>query len=234
MTDTEPLENNQQFRCGCSLKCHTLFTPEEISNHRLDCSDLTTAELDLVILAKLDALANTSAETSGNKKKDNVGGARQRSYSHFYHNGKKVCRQFFLFVNKIGKDRFDGLKKHYCANGLVIRKKRSGGVNQPRFPFSSRQAFFTFIKNYAEANAVSLPGRYPGFKDFKVNLLPSSTTRLIVYDAYKEAMQAADLQPFSFTTFRRHWQQLTPYILISKPASDLCFVCQQNNTFIMR
>ena len=39
---------------------------------------------------------------------------------------------------------------------------------------------------------------------------------------------------FSFTTFRRHWQQLTPYILISKPASDLCFVCKQNNTFIMR
>ena len=99
-----------------------------------------------------------------------------------------------LFVNKIGKDRFDGLKKHYCANDLVVRKKRGGGVNQPTFLLSSRPAFFTFIKNYAEANAVSLPGRYPGFKNFKVNLLPSSTTRLNVYDSYKEAMQAADHQ----------------------------------------
>ena len=40
-----------------------------------------------------------------------------------------------------------------------------------------------FMKNYAEANAVSLPGRYHGLKDFNVNLLPSSTTRLIVHYA---------------------------------------------------
>ena len=86
MTDAEPLEENRQFRGGrsaaklplynvCdaqSVKCDWLFTLKEISNHRLDCSDMTTAELDLVILAKLDALVNNSAETSVNKKKDHV------------------------------------------------------------------------------------------------------------------------------------------------------------------
>ena len=116
MTDAEPLEENRQFRGGrsaaklplynvCdaqSVKCDWLFTPKEISNHRLDCSDMTTAELDLVILAKLDALVNNSTETSVNKKKDHVGGAWQRSYSHFYHNGKKYAASSFCLSIKLG------------------------------------------------------------------------------------------------------------------------------------
>ena len=52
-----------------------------------------------MIVAKLEALVNNFAETSSDKKKDPVSGARQCSYSHFYHNGKKLCRQFFLYVN---------------------------------------------------------------------------------------------------------------------------------------
>ena len=98
MTDTEPLEENRQLRCRSSHKCDRLFACEEISNHRLSTA-LTTAELDLMIVAKLEALVNNFAETSSDKKKDPVSGARQCSYSHFYHNGKKLCRQFFLYVN---------------------------------------------------------------------------------------------------------------------------------------
>ena len=97
MTDTEPLEENRQLRCGHSHKFDRLFAREEISNHRLS-TGLTNAKLDLMIVAKLDALVNNFAETSGDKK-DPVGRARQRSYSHFYHNGKKLCHQFFLYVN---------------------------------------------------------------------------------------------------------------------------------------
>ena len=75
---------------------------------------------------------------------------------------------------------------------LLERRGEVVGTN-PNFHLVADKLFFASIKNYAEANAVSLPGWYPGFKDFKVILLPSSTTRLIVYSAYNEAMQAAGL-----------------------------------------
>ena len=30
------------------------------------------------------------------------------------------------------------------------------------------------------------------------------------------------------------WKQFVPNIIVTKPASDLCWVCQQNSTMIMR
>ena len=35
----------------------------------------------------------------------------------------------------------------------------------------------TYIKNYAEANGILLPGRIPGFKRTGIQLLPTQTTK---------------------------------------------------------
>jgi hypothetical protein len=46
----------------------------------------------------------------------------------------------------------------------------------------------SFITLYAEANAIILPGRIPGFKDFNMKLLPSSVTKSSVFRLYRDAM----------------------------------------------
>ena len=48
-----------------------------------------------------------------------------------------------------------------------------------------------FISNYAEDHAIMLPGRIPGYKQTDIQLLPSNTTKMIVWCAYVEA--AGDL-----------------------------------------
>ena len=83
----------------------------------------------------------------------------------------------------------------------------------------------TFIKSFATEQAISLPGRYPNFKDFKVQLLPSSETKAPIWSQYKKASEDKNLSTVSFTKLVDLWNSLTPYIVIMKPASDLCSLC---------
>ena len=40
--------------------------------------------------------------------------------------------------------------------------------------------------------------------------------------------------PFQRRKFEMVWNETLPYIVTARPASDLCFVCQQNNTLISK
>ena len=42
------------------------------------------------------------------------------------------------------------------------------------------------------------------------------------------------VRSMSETTFRETWKSLVPYILTAKPMTDLCAMCQLNNTLIYR
>lgn len=46
-----------------------------------------------------------------------------------------------------------------------------------------------YITNYAEANALVLPGRVPGFKRDDIKLLPSSETRASIWRTYHSIMK---------------------------------------------
>ena len=90
----------------------------------------------------------------------------------------------------------------------------------------------TFIKNFATEHGVSLPGRAPSFKDLKVQLLPSSESKASIWRQYKKVLEDSNLTVVSYTKFVALWNTLTPYIIVMKPASDLCSLCQLNNTKI--
>ena len=51
---------------------------------------------------------------------------------------------------------------------------------------------------------------------------------------YKLSADEADVKAAAYSTFCTLWQQLVPHIMVMKPMSDLCWVCQQNSMAIMR
>ena len=51
---------------------------------------------------------------------------------------------------------------------------------------------------------------------------------------YKLSADEADVKAAAYSTFCTLWRQLVPQIMIMKPMSDLCWVCQQNSMAIMR
>ena len=70
------------------------------------------------------------------------------------------------------------------------------------------------------------------YTDFK--LLPSSTTKNSIWKQYLQAAANSSMRALAYPTFTQLWRQLLPHILVMKPMSDLCWVCQQNSTAIMR
>ena len=150
-----------------------------------------------------------------------------------FKHGWRICCRFFMHLHNISRTRLLNLQKHLKENGPVPRIKRSGGRqnNKHSLSFNDTQTVVTFIRNYAEAHAVSLPGRIPGFMNFNIRLLPSCTTKKDVHKLYTEAAAGREI---CYVTFARVWKSLLPYILISKPATDLCWTCQNNNTLILR
>lgn len=220
------------YGCSCKNKCYSLFDQESLANIQLDCLELTTQELDLVITAKLQALTNNSPLTSSNKA---VAKQRKLSQTNYYHEGRPVCRDFFMKIHLIGKDRLGNLLKHLKSNGLTVRSKRSGGrkCNSRAFSHEVTSNVFSFVSNFAEQHGIKLPGRIPGYKNYDLALLPSHMTKDSVYNIYKESVHEAS-STVGLSSFKRLWKELLPFVIISKPATDLCWTCQKNNNLISR
>ncbi|XP_038055787.1 uncharacterized protein LOC119727794, partial [Patiria miniata] len=101
-----------------------------------------------------------------------------------------------------------------------------------------------FISSYAEEHALVIPGRVSGVKcqDPRVRLLPSSETKSSVwrkYQTYMGDMNSTrrlsgdpDFCIVKQVTFTKLWSQYCPFVLTTRPKTDLCWVCQRNNSLV--
>ena len=218
--------------CGCNFGpsgkfCSIRYTKEYITLNRANCFELTREEHDLVILS---AIRSSVRKDYLNQ----AGSKRERSSTAFYVGGDRVCRTFFLFLNAVGIKRYKNLVCHFQSNGLVPREH--GNLHrQPHNALTVEESdrFKSFMINYASNRAILLPGRYPGHGNLEVQLLPSDETKFNVWKFYTEANKNGNLPSMQYNTFCKRWGELTPYILICKPKTDLCFTCQVNNDIII-
>ena len=75
----------------------------------------------------------------------------------------------------------------------------------------------------------------PLYKRDDLQLLPSSTTKRQVWEIYHQTASAIpDGKAVSYSLFCELWKQLTPQVVVTRPMTDLCWVCQQNSTLIMQ
>ena len=87
------------------------------------------------------------------------------------------------------------------------------------------QKVVEFISNYVEDHAIMLPGRIPRYKQTDIQLLPSNTTKMIVWCAYY--VEAASDLPVRVAGYKSFRNQFVPHIIVTKPASDLCWVSKK-------
>ena len=200
---------------------------------RSSCASLAHEELDMVILGQIMALSNFS-EITYDKNKKSI--QRQKKYTKYFHYGQQVCPVTFHFLHTIGRKRLKNLTNHFKENGLIPRVR--GNTKRPpkhALSFSSIEYVVQFLVNYADQNAILLPGRVPGYRNTDLKLLPSSVYKRGIWKVYKESAESASLVHLvAYTTFCRLWRSLLPSIILIKPMSDLCWTCQKNSTAIMR
>ena len=88
--------------------------------------------------------------------------------------------------------------------------------------------------NIAEEQALILPGRVPGFKRVDVKLLPSVLTKYSLWKTYEGICASQGHISVGYSKFCDLWNQLCPFVLIMRPATDLCWTCQKNNNLIQK
>ena len=118
---------------------------------------------------------------------------------------------------------------------LILRRHGNTG-KQPSHAFSAEEEtqIVSFIQNYAEANAILLPGRIPGYKHYNMQMLPSSVSKRSVYLQYMKAKGTLTYRLAPETTFYKIWRKYLPHVIITKPMTDLCWKCQHNSAAIVR
>lgn len=220
-----------QDGCGCTQgtkggQCSQQFSAEAVLCNLNNCLELSHGELDLVILANIQAF--TSIDIIGEKRKRSV-------RCSFLYLSRPICKEMFLHLYGISYSRFRRLKEHYEEHGI---SQRAHG-NRKKLPHNTlpqavAEDVKNFLSNYVEENAILLPGRIPGFKNDDIKLLSSSDTKMSVWRTFKRACEETDKQAVCYTTFIKLWEQFHPSVVVAKPMTDLCLTCQQNTSKLLR
>ena len=212
-----------QCRFGLNgAPCSTRFSRKLITSTRMTCCEMTKDELDLVVLAHLESNRHSAEEQKSS-----------RSCVTYYFHGYKVCRNTYLFAHSVGPKRFKNLITHFSENGLVPHTHGNAKrLPANTLPFDVTEDIVQFIKNCGEVHGLPLPGRIPGvYNCDKALLLPTYMTKRYVFRMYCDASSNS---PVCRRKFESLWNQLLPHISSMKPATDLCDICQQYITKIIR
>ena len=143
--------------CPCSRQCLEADVLFNLNN----CFELSNDELDLVILASIQAF--THCESSGTKPK-------RSPRCSFYYQSVPICKEMFLIFYGLSDARFRRLKEHYQNHGVSLRTHG----NMKRLPHNTLsqatvEGVKAFLSNYVEENAICLPGRIRGFKSDEIH-----------------------------------------------------------------
>ena len=221
----------------CSLgpkkaACWTQFHRKSVITARRESLELTRSELDLVILANIQAGRGSPALFP-----DSGSSTSSRTAIHYTFGGKQICRTSFCFLYAVGHTRLENLIKHYKTQGLTSRvQKLSQSRPHNHTSFTVIERIKSFIERFADNHALPLPGRLPSHKDYRVMLLPTDMTKVFVFQQYIKTCEKESCEDgkVSRWTFQRILNDVCPYVSVMKPATDLCFDCQQNPTILMR
>lgn len=217
--------------CGCALGakgslCSEQFSEAVVLFNLYNCLEPANDELNLVVLASIQAFTYSEA----------VGVKRSRSPPYFfYFQSLPIYKEMFLHFYGLSDSRFQWLKEHYQNHGIFPRTHgNTRRLPQNTLPQATIEDVHAFLLNYVEENAISLPGRIPGFKSDDIKVLSSSETKMSVWRVYETACKALDLRAVSYRKFLQLWEQFHPNVVVAKPMTDLCFTCQQNTSKLQR
>jgi len=201
--------------------------------NRMNMQAMIPRDQMLVLLGKISSTIDLSETTCLTRRSGQT--IRKHQRTHYLHECRRVCRDTFKFLHGISQDRLTSLIKWYKTEGLVPKEKNVGGRKTTGcLTYEDIENIVRFLTNYAALHAMVLPGRVHGFKRDDIKLLPSSHTSAHVYKEYKVTVEKNGNRVAGKSSFRRYWRELLPFIVTSKPMTDLCWTCQRNNTLIYR
>ena len=210
--------------CGCNMQkkgpCSALFSRQHYTTMRAAAAALTWGELNMLVMGEIMAL--TGMETRNHT-------------TIFHHRGHRVCRNTLLFLHWLGKRKFELIKAHYISMGVVSRiHGNTGRTPTHALVMEDVKYIITFVAQYAEANAILLPGRIPGYKRSDIQILPYSTTKRAIWMMYEETAARLSQRSVAYCTLCNVWKKFLQHVVVARPMTNLCATCQKNSAAIIR
>ncbi|XP_055076286.2 uncharacterized protein [Misgurnus anguillicaudatus] len=220
-------KENPHGRQSCSQK----LSPDIMYNIRMDSLAAEKEWQDMRIIGHLEANRRTvlTSEMITSKKKAPT--KRKCARTTYFIGGIEICKNTFVFLMGIGRDTLADIVKHYEENGARPRLRKKHSLPRPPVRFIKSEDInrvVDFIKNYAEDNAILLPGQQPGHKYCHVKLLPTHVSKASVWRLYVKSAKELGERAVCKTSFKALWNRLLPHIKSSRPRTDLCWQCQSN------
>ena len=229
--------------CGCSKaqgdrSCLSRFNDDEIRNYRLNCFELDVMSdnengLNNMIVAQLSALLHRDDKLMCSNRTETGNKSRKKTMMDYRFHGYSVCMNAFLFLHGIGRKRLRLLRKRVITFGIAPVKHGNAGkkpANACRM--EDAEKVVTFLRNYAENNALVLPGKTKGVRtsNSRTMLLPSWESKKEIHQKYVKCtqLQNSTSRVLKLSAFVSIWKAALPNIMIQRPRSDLCVVCQKN------
>ena len=96
------------------------------------------------------------------------------------HHAHEVCKTTFGFLYGVGRWWIMSLKESYLWNGLeTCIHGNTKGLPHNQMTHRAICNVVKFLQNYAQQNAILLPGRLPNYKKDDIKLLPSSCSKKV-------------------------------------------------------
>ena len=243
-----PGPSEEAFTCSCrhyeGNPCYLQFSAEEVLKARLEFMELTKQEMDIAVTSHLSSCMHRDMTTTRSKKR--IQSERKNTRTDYLFGGHQVCREFFLHVHGISVKVLKNILVHFKKSGVCARRhKLSGTLPHNALSFEEIKQVVYFISNFAEANAIILPGRQPYGWKTDCKLLPTNCTKKHVFDLYSNEINRINsqsphgtssqpLRAVKYSTFVNLWNRFLPFITNLKPATDLCWYCQQRSVHMQR
>ena len=101
---------------------------------------------------------------------------------------ENMCAETCLFLYDVLKKKLKALSRWYKNFGLTPRTIAACRSSKNTLAFEDVTCIVTFIGNYAEKNALVLPGRVASHARDDIKQLPSSVTKADIYRQYEASM----------------------------------------------
>src|SRR5436190_11421948 len=203
------------LKTGCNCSCSKMIPREKFAELREAFQALSRSEQDIFLMAQLKAMNGGEITASRRLKKKT-----------------RTNKKAYLNMLGIGRTHFENVRNHLATNGIIPRVH--GNVkNVPRWKtkitidIAVATAVKNFLENYAEIHGLPSPGRNVNRITQSLTLLPAETSYKSVYRDFIAGLENdSTLKLLKYDAFRKLWHQLTPYIQIMSPRTDLCDTCQ--------
>jgi len=216
----------QSDGCTCKNKnCFVLLDADKLGALVLSIKRLSKRQKKSLVLGELLASVR---ETSARAKK------RDFTYS-FNVLGVSVCKAVFMSVNGIGEHVYRNLQD-LAESGTAELPSHQGIGRAPGNILKPElvENVVAFIKNTASIFGLPQPAAPRGRAQTPPVYLPATHRKRQVYTEYMEAVGEDSESAVPYTTFCRLWRVHAKDVIVMKPRTDVCAICERHRESIKR